>query len=360
MVDPLHVGVIGCGYWGSKHVRVLSMLPGVRVSLIDPDDEKRAALTGSYPVDRTVSDLDEIADDLDAVVVATPPSTHYAIARRAIEADLHVLVEKPMTTDVDDAVELVRLAEARDRRLMVGHTFEFNPAVWSLAEVTRAPDFGRVRYINSARLNLGLYQRDTNVIWDLAPHDLSILNYILDAQPSSISVWGLHLMSDQSDVAYLSLRYDEQDVSACIHVSWLDPMKVRRTTVVGENSMAVYDDVATEERLRVYDKGVDANAGSHDPGHPLTYRNGAIVSPFIDFKEPLQLELSAFIDSIRTGATPPVDGRRGLDVVVALCAAEESLRRGGQWVDIASSEDLMSTIVVDEPLTAESITEAAL
>lgn len=342
MQEALRIGVVGCGYWGSKHVRVLSSLPDVRVVLIDKDEAKRDSLKLTYPVAGSFESLEDAAADIDAVVIASPPSTHYELGRQALEAGLHILVEKPMTTSVEHAVELIQLAERVDRRLMVGHTFEFNAGVWGLAEAIRTPEFGKVRYINSARLNLGLYQADTNVIWDLAPHDISILNYILDSRPTSISAWGLNLMSAQSDVAYLSLRYDDIDVSACIHVSWLDPMKVRRTTVVGEHSMAVYDDVATEDRLRIYDKGVTAASSTrNDAGHPLSYRNGSIVSPFIDFKEPLQLELSAFVDSIRNGSTPPVDGHRGLDVVATLTAAEESLLNGGEWVKVAAPSELL-------------------
>ena len=346
MQETLRVGVVGCGYWGSKHVRVLSSLPDVDVILIDKDQARRDSIELTYPVAGSFESLEAAVEAVDAVIIASPPSTHYEIARQALESKLHLLVEKPMTTSVEHAIELIQLAEQVDRRLMVGHTFEFNAGVWGLAEAIRAPEFGKVRYINSARLNLGLYQADTNVIWDLAPHDISILNYILDSRPTSISAWGLNLMSAQSDVAYLSLRYDDIDVSACIHVSWLDPMKVRRTTVVGEHSMAVYDDVATEDRLRIYDKGVTAGATTqNDAGHPLSYRNGSIVSPFIDFKEPLQLELSAFVDSIRSGVNPPVDGRNGLDVVATLTAAEESLLNGGEWVKVAAPTELLEGAV---------------
>ncbi len=335
MQRPLSIGVVGCGYWGSKHVRVLSSLPNINVTLVDNKESNRRNLEASFAVADSVDELESVQDDLDGVVIATPPTTHYRLARQALEAGLHTLVEKPMTTNVAEATELIALAEQQDLRLMVGHTFEYNAAVWGLADAIRHPDFGRVRYINSARLNLGLYQPDTDVLWDLAPHDVSIINYILGSTPTSVSAWGLRLMSDQPDVAYVSLRYEEIDVSANIHVSWLDPMKVRRTTVVGEHSMAVYDDVATEDRLRIYDKGVSATAlGEQDSGHPLSYRQGDIVSPFIDFKEPLQLELSAFVDSIRTGSRPSSDGRSGLDVVAALCAAEQSQMTGGGWVDV--------------------------
>ncbi len=333
MTEDLRIGVVGCGYWGSKHVRVLSSISDVDVALIDQDAGRRAQLTESYTVFATVPKLEDVADSLDAVIIATPPTTHYPVAKMALDAGLHVLVEKPMTTDIDDAVHLNRLADERGLCLMVGHTFEYNPAVWSLADTIRTPEFGRVRYINSARLNLGLYQQDTDVLWDLAPHDISIINRILDSRPTSVSAWGLKLMGDKSDVAYLSLRYGDIDVNASIHVSWLDPLKVRRTTVVGENCMAVYDDVS-DERLRVFDKGVDKSTAETSPGHPLHYRNGNIVSPYIDFQEPLMLELNAFVQAIRTGERPAADGSSGLDVVATLCAADASQRIGGGWVDV--------------------------
>ena len=328
----LHVAVIGCGYWGSKHVRVLSGLPGVEVSLIDRDAKRRASLEAAYPIRSSVGDLAEILEDLDAAVIATPPLGHYPLAKACLEAGVHALVEKPLTTTVAHANHLIDLAEERGLTLMVGHTFEFNAAVWSLAEAVRNPAFGKVRYINSARLNLGLYQPDVDVLWDLAPHDISIINRVLDARPSSVSAWGMELMADKPDVAYLNLRYDDLDVGACIHVSWLDPMKVRRTTVVGEHQMAVYDDMA-EERLRIYDKGVDAAQSQDESQIPMSYRHGDIVSPFINFNEPLGLELGHFVESIRTGEPPVVDGRSGREVVSVLCAAEQSLVTGG-WVDV--------------------------
>lgn len=331
----LHIAVVGCGYWGSKHVRVLSGLSGVDVSLVDRDDARRASLEAAYPIRRSVQDVSDLFDDLDAVVIATPPSGHYPLAKQCLTNGVHALVEKPLTTTVAHANHLIDLADDAGLSLMVGHTFEFNAAVWSLAEAVNRPEFGKVRYINSARLNLGLYQPDVDVLWDLAPHDISIINRILDDRPTSVSAWGMHLMADKPDVAYLNLRYDRSDVGACIQVSWLDPMKVRRTTVVGEDQMAVYDDMA-EERLRIYDKGVNAGKGSESADQsqiPLSYRHGDIVSPFIDFNEPLGLELSHFVESIRTGVSPRVDGRSGREVVSVLCAAEESLASGG-WVEV--------------------------
>ena len=352
--SQLRVGVVGCGYWGSKHVRVLSSMPGIEVSVIDRDKNRRDSMMANYPVAHAAEELSDIVGDLDAVVIATSPTTHYSLAHTALSAGLHTLVEKPLTTNVEDGERLVELADEKDLRLMVGHTFEYNAAVWSLKDIIGQEAFGRVRYINSARLNLGLYQPDVDVLWDLAPHDISIINHVLDSSPTSVLAWGLELMGDKADVAYLSMRYEELDVSAKIHVSWLDPMKVRRTTVVGENEMAVYDDMA-EERIRIYDKGIKPiDFSSADVGgYPLSYRNGDIVSPFIDFKEPLQLELTNFVDCIWTGETPKTSGRNGLDVVKVLCAAEKSLETGG-WVDVESDTAILDLRDRTLPETATS------
>jgi predicted dehydrogenase len=311
----------------------------VVVSAIDRDHGQRLTMEASYPLAQSVSELSEIVDQLDALVIATPPQTHYGLALDALNTGLHVMVEKPFTTTEAHGLELIALADTKDLRLMVGHTFEFNPAVWALKDLIASPEFGQVRYINSARLNLGLYQPDVDVTWDLAPHDISIINFILGSSPTSVHAWGLNLMGERADVAYIGLRYDELDVSAKIHVSWLDPMKVRRTTVVGENAMAVYDDVA-EERIRIYDKGVKAEGISDNSGgYPLSYRNGAITSPYVAFEEPLKLELANFVQSIRTGANPASDGRNGLDVVRVLIAADES-QRTGRWVDVNRHETI--------------------
>jgi len=330
----LRIAVVGCGYWGSKHVRVLSSLDNIEVSIVDRDPAVRDALERAYPISSSAAELTELVDELDAVVIATPPTSHHLLARQALDAGLHVLVEKPLTTTVAHAQDLITIAAERDLRLMAGHTFQFNPAVWKLAEEIHDPGFGRVRYINSARLNLGLYQPDVDVLWDLAPHDISILNHLLDDRPTRVSAWGLKLVADRVDVAYLSLRYDRSDVSANIHVSWLDPMKVRRTTVVGEHRMAVYDDVSTEERLRIFDKGVThPGEDGNRSGHPLSYRHGDIVSPFVNFREPLTIELEEFATSIRSGSTPAASGQQGLEVVSVLVAAEQSVM-SGSWVDV--------------------------
>jgi len=322
------IAVLGYGYWGSKHVRVLSTIPDVHVTVVDAQPDRLAEAAAHFPSARLAADLDEVLDDVDAVLVATPPGSHAALARRAIEAGKHVLVEKPLTTSVEDAEILVDLADQRGVQLMVGHTFEYNPAVWKLRELVRSGALGRILYVDTARLSLGRYQSDVNVIWDLAPHDISIVSYVLDDMPSTTAVWAHSNVGGKfADVAYLRLEFEQARTQAFVHVSWLSPNKVRRVTVVGEQKMAVYDDMSDNERIRVYDIGVDIESiddPSSPPAHPVSYRTGDIISPFIPFNEPLLLQDQHFVECVRTGTRPQSSGRRGLDVVRVLAATDSA------------------------------------
>jgi len=327
----MRVGVVGCGYWGAKHVRVLQSLSDVeQVALIDPRKASRATLEKAFPQLLSFNNLDEALAHVDAIVIATPPSSHATLGLRALHAAKHVLIEKPLATNTKDAQALVDAAEATGMTLMVGHTFEYNPAVWHLREILESGELGDIHYIDTARLNLGVYQQDVNVIWDLAPHDVSITNYILRSIPQRVHAWGgSHAHHFLEDVAYLRLEYKEIDVAAHVHVSWLDPCKVRRVTVVGSSKMAVYNDLVTDERLRIYDKGVTPVAeGASLADLPMSYRYGAIVSPFIKFEEPLRIEDQHFVECILEGRTPNTDGASGLAVVKVLEAATISLREG--------------------------------
>src|SRR6266568_4391407 len=254
----LRIAVVGCGYWGSKHVRVLHSIDGVdEVALVDAEQSRLASLARAYPGARSFSTLRAALPHIDAVVVATPPSSHVAVALQAIDAGKHVLVEKPLAPTTGGARHLISAAARAGVTLMTGHTFEYNPAVWKLRELVQSRVLGEVYYIDSARLNLGLYQSDVNVIFDLAPHDVSIINHVLGEQPVAVQAWASrHAHPRFEDVAYLRLFYEDHRLSANIHVSWLDPCKVRRVTAVGSEKMAVYDDLAAEERIRVLDKGV--------------------------------------------------------------------------------------------------------
>jgi predicted dehydrogenase len=328
----IRVGVIGYGYWGSKHVRVLAGLPGVELTVIETrPDRLREAMT-SFPAVHVASSLDEVQDAVDAVVIATAPRSHGPIALQALWAGLATMVEKPLATSVAAAEEIVEAAAAGRLTLMVGHTFEYNAAVWKLRQIISSGELGRILYMNTARLSLGRYQNDCNVIWDLAPHDISIVSYLLDEFPETVSVWAQRNVGDvHADVAYLRLDFPRASAPAFVHVSWLDPNKVRRVTVVGDRKMAVYDDLSDNERIRIYDVGVaptDIDDGPAPHAMPVTYRTGDITSPYVDFIEPLLVQDTHFIDCIRTGRRPQTSGERGLGIVKALAATDEAVATG--------------------------------
>jgi len=334
MAGGLHVAVAGCGYWGSKHVRVLHAADDVdELVLVDTREDRLLPLSRSYKISRCHTALEPVLEHVDAVVVGTPPSTHVPLALTAIRAGKHVLVEKPLAPSSAEARTLVAAAAAANVVLMVGHTFEYNPAVRKLAELVRTEELGQLYYLDSARLNLGLYQNDVNVILDLAPHDISIINYVLGRTPVAVQAWASrHAHRRLEDVAYLRLYYDDclegSGLSANIHVSWLDPCKVRKITAVGSKKMAVYDDLAAEERIRILDKGVSLPDGDDLTQPPMSYRYGDIVVPFVSPEEPLAAQDRHFIECIVKGTQPLTDGADGLSVVEALEAAELSRRFG--------------------------------
>ncbi len=346
----VRIAVVGFGYWGSKHVRVLSSTPGVDITIVDGQQTRLAEAAAHYPSAVLTSRLEDVLADVDAVVISTPPGTHAGLARTAIEAGKHVLVEKPLATSVEDAELLVKTAARCGTQLMVGHTFEYNAAVWKLRELVRSGALGRILYVDTARLSLGRYQSDVNVIWDLAPHDISIISYVLDEMPACATVWAhSHISRQHADVAYLRLDFPVSQTRAHVHVSWLTPNKVRQVTVVGERKMAVYDDLSDNERIRVYDIGVDVDdiddpTGAH--ALPVSYRTGDIVSPYIPFQEPLLVQDQHFVDCIRTGARPHTPGERGLEVVRVLAATDHLADVAGE--DVVAGADT-STRVTGAP-----------
>jgi predicted dehydrogenase len=310
---------------------VLHSLPEVEhVVAIDVREERLFESERFLPGVRCARSVEEVLDSIDGLVVATPPGSHAAVASAALEAGVGVLVEKPLATSSVDALMLGARADARDAVLMVGHTFEHNAAVWKLRELIDEGDLGRLLYVDSARLNLGLYQSDVNVVWDLAPHDISIFNYLLRSRPTWVQAWGArHAHPLLEDVAYLRLFYGDVDVTANVHVSWLDPCKVRRVTLVGSSKMAVYNDLANDERVRVYDKSVHSVDGDENPqAMPMSYRYGEIRSPFLQFEEPLYVQDRHFVDCLRDGTKPRTNGDNGLAVVEVLECADISLREG--------------------------------
>ena len=332
ITSEFRVGVVGAGYWGSKHVRAMRSVPTVGdVTVIDSSPERLAAIARTVPGVTCRRTLEEALDDVDGVVIATPPVTHAPLALCAIAAGKHVLVEKPLAPTTYEARAIVEAAEDRGVVSMVGHTFEYHAAVWRLRDMIRAGELGELYYLDTARLNMGLYQHDVNVLWDLAPHDVSILNYVLGSQPSRVECWGSrHAHRRLEDVVHLRLQYEEPRVEAHIHVSWLHPRKTRLVTAVGSERMVVFDDLA-EERIRVHDKAVRQPEEDLEDltQPPMSYRYGDVVSPYLPVAEPLLLEDEHFVDCALNGTTPVSSGRSGLAVVRVLEAAQLSLVDGG-------------------------------
>lgn len=332
----IRVGVIGCGYWGPQIIRNLHEMPNVQLTAVaDTKPERLDFVRRHYPEVKVFSSHAQLLEtDVEAVVISTPIHTHHMLAKEAINAGKHVLVEKPLAASVSEAVELISLAKASGRLLMVGHTFLYNPAVQELRRLVGDGELGRIYYVDAARLNLGLFQRRADVIWDLAPHDISILMYVLGTTPVAVSARGSACVQDDvHDVAYLELLF-ESGVSAHVHVSWLDPAKVRRITVVGDRKMAVYNDVSLVEKIRVYDTGVGTPMTNNFGEFQLSYRHGQVTIPYITWQEPLRLECEHFVECIRTRSDPRTDGMQGLAVVSVLEAASNSLQHGGRRVPI--------------------------
>jgi len=318
----LRFGVIGWGYWGPKIARNLDSLSHAAVTMVaDIDAYRLTNLAVNQPWIQTTTLIEDIfRSDVDAIVIATPVSTHFQLAREALLHGKHVLVEKPLTASITEAEELVALAQEQQRVLMVGHTFEYNPAVNELRKLVHSGELGKIYCIEAERVNLGLFRNDINVIWDLAPHDISILLYLLDKRPERIKVQAhAHVQSNIEDVAHLDLEF-ANGMNAHIHVSWLHPCKIRRVTVIGDARMVVYDDTNPAEMIKVYNKGAEVHA---DP--VVSYRYGEITIPHIDWIEPLHLECEDFANSIRTGAKPRANGEVGLAVVKVLAAAQKAL-----------------------------------
>ncbi|HZC42137.1 MAG TPA: Gfo/Idh/MocA family oxidoreductase [Streptosporangiaceae bacterium] len=325
----IRVAVVGVGHWGSRHLRVLRSATGVsavvgvdeRFSGGGADSQQAGVGVAAYRA------LEEALPHVDAVVIATPPASHAGLGLTAIAAGKHVLVEKPLATTTDAARTLVEAAGAAGVVLMPGHTFEHNAAVRKLRDLVRDSQLGRLFYLDCARLNLGLYQPDVNVILDLAAHDISIANFVLGSRPATVEVWGSrYIHPEHEDVAYLRLDYADLGVRANIHVSWLYPTKVRRITAVGSRRMATYDDLADAERIRVFDRSAIPPEEGDGPLSHIAYHLGDVVSPFIPFAEPLAVQDQHFIDCIGNGSPPAVDGSNGLAVVQALECAQISLR----------------------------------
>jgi predicted dehydrogenase len=333
---PVGVGVVGYGYWGPNLARNVAERPDLElVALCEPDAGRGDAFNRKHPGVPVVSQMDELLamPEIEAVLVATPPRTHHALVRQALEAGRHVLVEKPLATTAADARDLVHIAEVENRVLMPGHTFVYSPAVNTIRRLIRDGVLGEVYFITSSRMNLGKYQRD-GVICDLAPHDLSILLYWLDSPVCEVSASARSVFqAGVPETAFLTLTF-EAGTTANVQVSWLAPRKVRQMVVVGSKQMVVYDDTASDEPVRIYDRGMDFDVPANFGEYQLTYRSGDVVIPRIEAAEPLSLELEDFARAIRTGQPPRSNAQLGLEIVEAMEAAEESLKGRGQPISL--------------------------
>jgi len=335
MVD---IAIIGCGYWGPNLTRNFNALADCRGTVIcDTDPARLQHMKKLYPGVDVCLNFDEVLDrsDVDAVAIATPTRLHYRLARKALDSGRHVLVEKPLATSVQECESLLETAEEKGLILMVGHTFLYSPTVRKIREIIRQGDLGELQYVSARRLNLGLFQTDINVAWDLAPHDISIILYILDEMPVGVNCQGkAHVTPGIEDVTNMTLTFGN-GAFALIHNSWLDPNKIRQMTFVGKRKMLAYDDIEPFEKIRIYDKRVEV------PPHydtlaefQFSYHHGDMYSPSVKQTESLSLECQRFIDCIQSGTQPESDGAEGLKVVQVLEAASRSLKVNGARVEL--------------------------
>lgn len=361
MGKQIKVGVVGCGYWGPNLVRNFRSLPDCDMKMMCDLSVKRLShLRSLYPEVEGSSDYSHMLNGvgLDAVIIATAVKTHFPLAKASLLAGKHTFIEKPMASSAHECEELVDIAQKKGLVLMTGHTFLYSPAVRKIKEIIAKGDLGEIRYISARRLNLGLFQKDINVAWDLAPHDISIIQHIIGEQPLTVNCRGCaHITPGVEDVTTMCLSYP-RGRTAIIQSSWLDPRKVREMTIVGSNRMIVYDDVAPLEKIRVYDARVER------PPHYDTfaefhyaYHYGDVYSPYIKQEEPLKTECQHFLDCINHGTTPLTGGKQGLELVRILEASSESLRQGGAAVEFSTRNGNNSTRLL--PVGAESHAPAA-
>ena len=339
--SPIRVGIIGCGYWGPNLLRNFAHHDeSVVTALSDVELARAQRLARSYRVEFVTADAMELIGnpDLDLVVIATPARTHATLAKAALDAGKHVLVMKPMATTVEDAEEMVALAAERGVLLAVDHTFVYTGAVRKMRQMVESGALGDIFYVDSVRINLGVFQSDVNVVWDLGPHDISIIDYVLGGViPTEVSaVGGAHAGSRRENIAYLTMKYGSSIIGH-VHVNWLAPAKIRRTIIGGSKQMIVWDDMQHSEKLLIYDRGVTIDPGD-DPekiyGELVSYRSGDVLAPRLDDREALAVEVDELLDCILNGGTPTADSSAGLRTVRVLEAATRSMRDGSHPVDL--------------------------
>ena len=334
----LNVGVIGHGYWGPNLVRNFMAAPGSAVSAVcDQREERLTQLRKLYPTLKIYTSAEQLIQDqnVDAVVVATPVSSHFDLTMAALKAGKHVLVEKPISSNSEQTRQLIDEAAGRNLVLMVDHTFVYTDAVRKMRELISSGQLGEIYYYDAVRVNLGLFQHDVNVIWDLAIHDLSIMDYVLPNKPVAISATGIsHVPGQPENVAYITLFFANNQI-AHVHVNWLTPVKVRHTLIGGSEKMILYDDLDPSDKLKVYDKGITVTPGPEAVYKMLvSYRSGDMWAPRLDNTEALQTEALHFIDCVENSRTPETDGIAGLRMVQMIEAAEKSLRDRGRLVEL--------------------------
>lgn len=336
----IRAGVIGYGYWGPNLVRNLAEVPGCEiVGVSDLRPERLALVRQRFPGVHATSDAADLIDDprVDAILIATPLSAHYELALRALRAGKHVLVEKPLAASSDQAARLIDEAESKRVVLMVDHTFAYTSAVEKIRELVGNDGLGTLYYYDSVRVNLGLFQSDVNVVWDLAVHDLSIMDFVLPTAPQTVSATGMSHIGSHANIAYLTLGF-EQSLIAHVHVNWLAPVKIRQTLIGGSRKMIVYDDVEPSEKLKIYDKGVDVVDSEQQVHQALvSYRLGDVWAPRLAVTEALQTELRHFVHCIETQGTPRTDGHSGLRVIRVLEAACQSMNEEGRPVALGAA-----------------------
>lgn len=334
----MNIAVVGCGYWGPNLIRNFHTLPGCRIKTIcDFNQERLDHFKQVYPTVQTTRNFEDIIsdDDVNAVAVATPVHTHYSLAEQSLKSGKHAFIEKPMASSSDQCRKLNELAAAKSLVIMVGHTFVYTSPVRKIKEIISSGEIGEVLYISSRRLNLGLFQNDVNVTWDLAPHDISIILYILDHEPVSVNCQGkAHVRPMIEDVTNLTINFSNGGI-AMVQSSWIDPRKVRETTIVGSKKMIVYDDNEPLEKLKIYDKCVEVppHYDTYAEFH-FSYHYGDMYSPYLKQVEPLKVECQQFVDCVKNGARSDSSGKDGLKVVQILEAATLSLKSGGREITI--------------------------
>lgn len=340
-MDKIKVAVIGAGAWGRNLVRNFATLPDCELAVVaDADLARKKLVSDLAPTARFVTNPEEVFADpsIQAVIVSTPPATHFELGKKAIMAGKDLFVEKPLVLKVGEGEELVRLAEGKKRILMVGHIMIYHPATLKLKECIDQGEFGEIYYLYASRVNLGKVRDIENALWSFAPHDISMILFFLGKLPVQVSATGqAYLQPGIEDVCFLTMHFDTQQM-AHIHVSWLDPHKDRKVTIVGSKKMAVFDDSAPSEKIWIYDKGVDTHPDYSTYGEYLALRSGDILIPKVESKEPLRLECQHFVDCVRTRKPPRSDGQSGLAVLQVLEAAQRSLKTGGVPQRLAVSD----------------------